>query len=153
MPGPASSHGHWRGCSWRVVSRAGWPARGRRGTSPNAAVRSISCSPWSLLPWRSICWRVTYRRPGRRPGIGLSEIQMNRSKHPAGTGPGLTRRKALLLGAGAALVGTASRPALAQGDGVLTEALVLRDPDVPSTGNPEGDVNIVEWFDYNCPYC
>jgi protein-disulfide isomerase len=42
---------------------------------------------------------------------------------------------------------------LAQGDAVLTEALVLRDPDVPSTGNPEGDVNIVEWFDYNCPYC
>ena len=36
---------------------------------------------------------------------------------------------------------------------MLTEALVLRDPDVPSTGNPEGEVNIVEWFDYNCPYC
>ena len=36
---------------------------------------------------------------------------------------------------------------------MLTEALVLRDPDVPSTGNPDGDINIVEWFDYNCPYC
>ena len=35
----------------------------------------------------------------------------------------------------------------------LTEALVLRDPDVPATGNPDGDINIVEWFDYNCPYC
>ena len=23
----------------------------------------------------------------------------------------------------------------------------------PSTGNPDGDINIVEWFDYNCPYC
>jgi protein-disulfide isomerase len=30
---------------------------------------------------------------------------------------------------------------------------VLRDPEVPATGNPEGDINIVEWFDYNCPYC
>ena len=77
---------------------------------------------------------------------------MNRSNNPAGTTPERTRREALgLLGAGAALLGAGS--ALAQGDGVLTEALVLRDPDVPSTGNSEGDVNIVEWFDYNCPYC
>ncbi len=36
---------------------------------------------------------------------------------------------------------------------MLNEALVLRDPDVPATGNPDGDINIVEWFDYNCPYC
>lgn len=79
---------------------------------------------------------------------------MNRSNTTTGTNSGRTRREALgLLGAGAALLGAASRPALAQGDGVLTEALVLRDPDVPSTGNPDGDVNIVEWFDYNCPYC
>jgi protein-disulfide isomerase len=86
--------------------------------------------------------------------MGLSEIQMNRSNDTAGAEPEHTRRKALgLLGAGAALIGTTPRLALAQGDGVLTEALVLRDPDVPSTGNPEGDVNIVEWFDYNCPYC
>ena len=81
---------------------------------------------------------------------------MNRSNNPAGANSGRTRREALgLLGVGAALLGTGatSRSALAQGDAVLTEALVLRDPDVPSTGNPEGDVNIVEWFDYNCPYC
>ncbi|HMM90636.1 DsbA family protein [Bradyrhizobium sp.] len=66
-----------------------------------------------------------------------------------------TRREALgLFGAGAALLGTASRPAFAQrSDDVLNEALVLRDPDVPATGNLDGDVNIVEWFDYNCPYC
>ncbi len=36
---------------------------------------------------------------------------------------------------------------------VLTEALVLRDPEIPAGGNPQGDINIVEWFDYNCPYC
>ena len=81
---------------------------------------------------------------------------MNRSNIPAGINPRHTRREALgLLGAGAALLGASasSRSALAQGDGVLTEALVLRDPDVPSTGNSDGDVNIVEWFDYNCPYC
>jgi protein-disulfide isomerase len=36
---------------------------------------------------------------------------------------------------------------------VLTEALVLRDPDIPVAGNPDGDITIVEYFDYNCPYC
>jgi protein-disulfide isomerase len=81
-------------------------------------------------------------------------IRMKRSNKAAGTGPRYTRRKALGLIGGAALLGTASRPALAQRvDDVLNEAQVLRDPDVPATGNPEGDVNIVEWFDYNCPYC
>jgi protein-disulfide isomerase len=78
---------------------------------------------------------------------------MKRMNHPAGTRPVHTRRQALgLFGAGAALL--TSRPAFAQRvDDVLTEALVLRDPDVPATGNLEGDINIVEWFDYNCPYC
>jgi protein-disulfide isomerase len=30
---------------------------------------------------------------------------------------------------------------------------VLRDPDVPASGNPQGDLTIVEYFDYQCPYC
>ena len=66
------------------------------------------------------------------------------------------RREALvLMGAGAAALGAASRPALAHADDekVLTEALVLRDPEVPVIGNPAGDISIVEWYDYNCPYC
>lgn len=28
-----------------------------------------------------------------------------------------------------------------------------RDPNAPVLGNPKGDVTIVEFFDYNCPYC
>ena len=36
---------------------------------------------------------------------------------------------------------------------MLTEALVLRDPDIPVAGNADGDITIVEYFDYNCPYC
>jgi protein-disulfide isomerase len=30
---------------------------------------------------------------------------------------------------------------------------IFRDPASPVGGNPEGDVNLVEFFDYNCPYC
>jgi protein-disulfide isomerase len=72
--------------------------------------------------------------------------------------PATTRREALaLLGAGSvALAASAgSRSALADtdGDNVLTEALVLHDPDIPVAGNPNGDVAIVEYFDYECPYC
>ena len=80
---------------------------------------------------------------------------MKQLNNPAGTISSATRREALgLLGAGVALFGAGmSRPAFAHGDDVLTEALVLRDPDAPATGNLDGDINIVEWFDYNCPYC
>jgi Protein-disulfide isomerase len=28
---------------------------------------------------------------------------------------------------------------------------VLRDPEVPAIGNPQGDLTIVEYFDYQCP--
>lgn len=31
--------------------------------------------------------------------------------------------------------------------------LLERDPNAPILGNPDGDVTIVEFFDYNCPYC
>ena len=77
-------------------------------------------------------------------------------KKMTGGNPMLDRREALvLMGAGAAALGAASRPALAHADDekVLTEALVLRDPEVPVIGNPAGDISIVEWYDYNCPYC
>ena len=38
---------------------------------------------------------------------------------------------------------------------VLSEgrAALERDPTVPVGGNPEGSVTVVEFFDYNCPYC
>jgi protein-disulfide isomerase len=74
-----------------------------------------------------------------------------------GLHPGRTRRQALgLIGAGAAALGFGV-PALAAttggGDEVLTESAVLRDPEIPSAGNPGGDITIVEYFDFNCPYC
>lgn len=30
---------------------------------------------------------------------------------------------------------------------------LLNDPNAPVLGNPDGDVTVVEFFDYNCPYC
>ncbi|MDF0596892.1 DsbA family protein [Psychromarinibacter halotolerans] len=31
--------------------------------------------------------------------------------------------------------------------------LIEHDPNAPVLGNPDGDVTVVEFFDYNCPYC
>jgi protein-disulfide isomerase len=66
-----------------------------------------------------------------------------------------SRRAALrLLGVGAAMFGAVPRASLAQRVGSEpSEAAVLRDPDVPVAGNAQGDIAIVEWFDYQCPYC
>ena len=35
----------------------------------------------------------------------------------------------------------------------LSRDSILRDPEAPAAGNPKGDLTIVEWFDYQCPYC
>jgi protein-disulfide isomerase len=71
---------------------------------------------------------------------------------------GMRRNRRQMLGwlGGAAVFsaefGATTRLAMAQG-GEPSEAAVLRDPDIPVAGNPEGDIAIVEWFDYQCPYC
>jgi protein-disulfide isomerase len=36
---------------------------------------------------------------------------------------------------------------------VLSKDAVLRDAEIPVLGNPKGDITIVEYFDYQCPYC
>src|SRR6185312_8806553 len=85
---------------------------------------------------------------------------MNRSRDEAGHDmrnwmdfAGLThsRRDMLALLGGAALLG--AMPGRAQAQAEPTEALVLHDADNPVFGNPDGDITIVEWFDFNCPYC
>lgn len=42
----------------------------------------------------------------------------------------------------------AARSAIAQHRHAL-----LNDPDSPVAGNPQGEVTVVEFFDYRCPYC
>ena len=80
---------------------------------------------------------------------------MSKSIEITGPNPAPTRRVALgLLGASVLGVGLASGSAFAHDDEkVLTEALVLRDPEIPVIGNANGDITIVEYYDYNCPYC
>ena len=47
----------------------------------------------------------------------------------------------------------------AQQEATIAEFLASRkpdfvqDPNAPVLGNPDGDVTVVEFFDYNCPYC
>ncbi|HHY01366.1 MAG TPA: thioredoxin domain-containing protein [Paracoccus sp.] len=62
----------------------------------------------------------------------------------------------MMLGAGGALIlagfvggGMALRRRAAE----LADTDVLDDPDIPVLGNPQGDVTIVEFFDYQCPFC
>src|SRR5712672_2344426 len=83
---------------------------------------------------------------------------MTGSFDPDWLNPRRTRRETLrAIGASAAMLGMDFAPDFALGQSneetVLTEALVLRDPDIPATGNVDGDITIVEYFDYQCPYC
>ncbi len=46
--------------------------------------------------------------------------------------------------------------ALAQRNNPMPEDLrkaLERDPTAPVLGNPNGDVTLTEFFDYNCPFC
>jgi protein-disulfide isomerase len=38
-------------------------------------------------------------------------------------------------------------------DNEISRDDILHDPDAPTAGNPDGDLTIVDFFDYNCPFC
>ncbi|MCF3973803.1 DsbA family protein [Paracoccus salsus] len=68
-----------------------------------------------------------------------------------------TRRR--ILASAAALGATAGMPAFAQGvdrpnpmPKELRDALE-RSPNAPVLGNPDGDITLTEFFDYNCQFC
>ncbi|HEX3506565.1 MAG TPA: DsbA family protein [Xanthobacteraceae bacterium] len=64
-------------------------------------------------------------------------------------------RRTLVASVGAVLaVGALSAAAFGEvADDILSRDAVLRDPEIPALGNPKGDLTIVEFFDYQCPYC
>jgi protein-disulfide isomerase len=54
----------------------------------------------------------------------------------------------------AVAIGALSATAFGEGfDDTLSRDAVLRDPEIPVLGNPQGDLTVVEYFDYQCPYC
>jgi protein-disulfide isomerase len=59
---------------------------------------------------------------------------------------------AALVFAAAAVLQPQARAEPARTD-ALSENSILRDPDIPVLGNAKGDITIVEYFDYRCPYC
>jgi protein-disulfide isomerase len=64
-----------------------------------------------------------------------------------------SRRQMLGLVGGAATLAMAPRLAWAEGGAEPSEASVLHDPEIPVAGNANGNIAIVEWFDYQCPFC
>ena len=61
-----------------------------------------------------------------------------------------------IIRAGLMAIAIAALSAAALGedfDDTLSRDAVLRDPEIPVLGNPQGDLTVVEYFDYRCPYC
>jgi len=64
------------------------------------------------------------------------------------------RPHVLLAWVMAVAIGGLSAAAFGQGaNDILSRDAVLRDPEIPVLGNPQGDLTVVEYFDYQCPYC
>ncbi|TCT07671.1 DsbA family protein [Aquabacter spiritensis] len=65
----------------------------------------------------------------------------------------MQRRQFIMLASGVAASGLATLgPAPAGAQSVDVEA-ILRDPAAPTGGNPKGDLTVVAFLDYNCPFC
>lgn len=83
----------------------------------------------------------------------MTQRQISASRARALSGASSSRRR-FLVGMGVAgLVfgsGALRGQALAQ---AIDPDMVLNDPDSPVGGNAEGTLNIVTFFDYNCPFC
>jgi protein-disulfide isomerase len=64
----------------------------------------------------------------------------------------LSRNTFLRLAGGAAIL-LLTKTFARSAENEVTRDMILADPDAPTGGNPNGDLTIVDFFDYNCPYC
>ena len=65
----------------------------------------------------------------------------------------MDRRQYLSATIGLSFAAAGASSARAETPNPISRELVLRDKDIPVSGNPDGDVTIVEYFDYQCSYC
>lgn len=69
----------------------------------------------------------------------------------------MNRRHLLALAAGAVAVSAVAARHIQPFPSAFAEGVdvkgILHDPDAPTAGNPKGDVTIVAFLDYNCPFC
>lgn len=67
----------------------------------------------------------------------------------------MSRIRSLAIASVAALVaGVVALPATSvRADEAAATRMIFHDPETPVSGNPRGDVTIVAFLDYNCPYC
>ena len=59
-------------------------------------------------------------------------------------------RRTLLSGLAALAAAGLAMPVRADD---MSAEMILNDPEAPVGGNPNGDLTIVSFFDYNCPFC
>lgn len=64
----------------------------------------------------------------------------------------LSRSTFLRLAGGAAALLLAG-PVARSAENEVTREMIVADPEAPIAGNPDGDLTIVDFFDYNCPFC
>lgn len=69
---------------------------------------------------------------------------------PCLTAPGTMSRRTALLGL-TMLAATGLAASVHAED--MSAEMILNDPAAPIGGNPGGDLTIVSFFDYNCPFC
>ena len=153
-----------------AVRHAGLAARaGHQGLRQHAAgqepVTAIWRSAHAFDPsWSSVRRPRRRRRAARRPRHGASRARIC---HPAGR-PAPTRRRSARASAttcwpirkcwsrrcrSSSASRTASATPWRRRASRRTRRELCRDPDSPIAGNPNGDVVIVEFNDYQCPYC
>lgn len=65
----------------------------------------------------------------------------------------MLNRRQLLTASAAGAAAFALPASFASAQNYPSVEEVLFDAEIPALGNPKGDVTIVEYFDYQCPYC
>lgn len=64
----------------------------------------------------------------------------------------ISRTTFLRLAGGAAML-LVTKTFARSAENEVTRDMILADPEAPVGGNPAGDLAIVDFFDYNCPFC